>query len=220
MGKKIEGREYKVTENNIGSCIIDDFVQDCGTIWTKDLERPVFDLYYHLVLHASKLGEALRRQMYDDAIHELGRTTIWLLSFINKIQNVTREEDGIFSISKPLSQIIWEKYPNCCPVCFGEKIIIPEPKCDKNDDWKGTLVPCQCLRRLSHVETRDQKLSESEKKSIKKKLIQYAQKNKPTDPNAFSLNWFQDMFEKIYAANIFTFNIEAIGFHLLEEIGE
>ena len=75
--KELGEIQHKVNRDNRGSCNIDFYAHDCGIIWSKDKERPVFDLYYHVIEHASKLGEALRRELYDIAIHELGRTTIW-----------------------------------------------------------------------------------------------------------------------------------------------
>ncbi|MHA1381397.1 MAG: hypothetical protein ACTSRG_23770 [Candidatus Helarchaeota archaeon] len=50
-------------------------------------------------------------------------------------------------------------------------------------------------------------------------LREYALKHKKEEIN-YSLNYFQEMYNDIYSANLFVTDIEDIGFHLLEEIGE
>ena len=220
--KKINGREYKVTSVNRKLCTIDDYVEDCGVIWIKDPERPVSDLYYHVITHASGLGEAIRRELYDDAAHQLGRLTIWLFSFVKKLQSEKEGTDCIFVTSTPLSEMIWNKYPNCCHTCFGREYALPVYKGGKVDEkkWDGKVVPCTCLLHLAEVERRSQRLSRYEKTIIKKKLREYAEKTKPVEASEFSLDKFQERFQEIFASNLFATSIESIAFHLLEEIGE
>ncbi len=105
-----------VTKDNYKKCSIDAWVEDTGKVWHWDEDRSVFDLYYHVVMHASNLGEALRREVYDEAAGHLGQTTIWLLSFVNKLKTSTKGFDRIFHIDKNLSEILWSKYPYACPV--------------------------------------------------------------------------------------------------------
>jgi NTP pyrophosphatase (non-canonical NTP hydrolase) len=207
---------HRVPLSKIGSCSIDDYVADCHTIWTKDRERPVFDIYYRVTLHGSKLGEALRLELYDDAVHELGRVTIWLLSLVSKLGNVDESPDSVFGLKTALSEIIWNKYPNCCPVCFEYSYIVKEER----DKWKGELVKCVCMARPRDVEDRSKKSSPETKKANMAILRKYAQEYKPVNGSEYSLDTLQDMFGNIYSANIFATSIESIGFHLLEEIGE
>lgn len=216
----IDGREYKVTKSTRHICSIDDYVHDCGVIWPKDPERPVFDIYYHVILHASKLGEALRRELYDDAIHEIGRTAMWLFSLVNKLQTTKTGVDRIFLVSKTLSEVIWSKYPNCCPACFGRRIVLQSKKEENLTGWGGKLTPCSCFGRPADVESRNQKLSTEEKMLIREELRKYAKRHKPSDATMLNLNRFQTMFAKIFEANIYLTSIENIGFHLLEEVGE
>ena len=216
----IDGRVYKVTESTRHTCSIDDYVHDCGVIWQKDPKRPVFDIYYHVILHASKLGEALRRELYDDAIHQIGRITMWLFSLVNKLQTTETGVDRVFFMPKPLSDIIWSKYPNCCPACFGRNIALPIKYGMEPEDWGGKLTRCSCLGRPADAETRNQKLTEEEKKFIRDELRGYARRHKPSDVAKFNLARFQEMFVKVFGANIFLSSIKNIGFHLLEEVGE
>jgi NTP pyrophosphatase (non-canonical NTP hydrolase) len=218
--KTIDGRQYRVTAENRGLCSIDDYVEDCGVIWVKDPERPVSDLYYHVISHASKLGEAIRRELYDDARHQLGRLAIWLFSLVKKLRSDKQGGDAIFTVSTTLSEIIWTKYPNCCPVCFGREYALPVIRGEQKEEWHGNVMPCTCLLHLADMETRSEKWSAREKQAIRQKLHEYAHRTKPQNDSEFSLNVFQERFKNIFASNLFATSIESIAFHLLEEIGE
>jgi NTP pyrophosphatase (non-canonical NTP hydrolase) len=211
---------YEVTAKNRASCRLDNYARDCGRIWKKDAERPVFDLYYHVALHTSKIGESLRREQYDDALHELAETTIWLLSLVNKLNTVSEGPDRIFRLRTPVSQIIWNKFPNCCPVCFSR--LMSEPGKSRANGWLGKMHKCDCLLRLSEVEVRNQIPGPSPevKKEIKKKLRAYADEYRPQSERRLGLKAFEQRFEQIFDASIFVMSIETIGFHLFEEIGE
>lgn len=220
--KRIGGKQYKVTSINRKLCSIDDYVEDCGVIWIVDPERPVSDLYYHVVTHASALGEAIRRELYDDVVHQLGRLTIWLFSLVKKLQSEKEGIDRIFTMPTPLSEMIWNKYPNCCHACFGREYSLPLHRGEKVQEkkWTGDIVPCTCLLHLAEVERRSQRLSLYEKRLIKDKIREYAKKNKPVEASELSLDKFQERFQQIFAPNLFATSIESIAFHLLEEIGE
>lgn len=158
------------------------------------------------------------------AIHELGRTTMWLFSFVNKLKYSTKGNDKLFSLQRDIYEILLNKYPNCCPACFGVDIALPIKNGVKDkswlDSWKGEIQPCSCLVRLSEVEVRNQQLEIEDKIYIKKKLREYANKHIYSKRKNFSLSYFQDMYKKVFDSNIFVTSIESIGFHLLEEIGE
>ena len=158
------------------------------------------------------------------AIHELGRTTMWLFSFVNKLKNSTKGNDKLFFLKRDLFEILLNKYPNCCPACFGVEIALPIKNGVKSeswlDSWKGEIQPCSCLVRLSEVEVRNQQLKLEDKIYIKKKLREYAKKHVFSKRKNFSLSYFQDMYKEVFESNTFITSIESIGFHLLEEIGE
>ena len=165
--KKIGNREFYVTVENKHTCDIDYYVHDCGVIWSKNPERPVFDIYFHIIEHACKLGEALRRELYDMAVSELGRTAMWLFGFINKLKNSTKGNDKLFTSKRELYEMLLNKFPNCCPTCFRNEIAIPIKNGIKNeswlDIWKGEIRPCTCLLRPLDVEIRNQKSKKEDK---------------------------------------------------------
>jgi len=218
--REIDGKQYRVDSGNHGTASVDDYVEDCGVIWVKDLERPVSDLSYHVISHASKLGEAIRQELYDDARHQLGRLTIWLFSLCKRLQSDKSGADAIFSLSTPLSEIIWSKYPACCPVCFGREYVLPVARGEQPEEWQGDIMPCSCLLHLADVEGRSQKLSREEKRLIQQELRKYAERTKPDTSAEFGLDAFQERSNKVFAPNLFAISIESTAFHLLEEIGE
>jgi NTP pyrophosphatase (non-canonical NTP hydrolase) len=209
-----------VTKNNYKTCSIDAWVEDTGKVWLWDTDRSISDLYYHVVMHASNLGEALRRELYDEAAGHLGQTTIWLLSFVNKLKTSTKGMDRIFNIDKNLSDIIWSKYPYACPVCYGQKVALPKLRGRTPEEWDGELHVCECLQTLADVEVRNEKLDKETKRYNVEEITKYAMEHRRDDDDAFSLDWLQRMYREIYSANLFVTDIEDIGFHLLEEVGE
>lgn len=213
--------ERKVVEDNYAICSIDDYVSDAALIWTKDLDRPLFDMWYIVVSHAAKLGEALRREEYADAGHEVGRIAVWLVSFIARLQAPDKEGfNRLFHISTPLSRIIWSKYPNCCPACYGELIAMPRMKQQAVSDWGGRLQPCGCLFRHEAMEIRNVRYKQSEKDEIRRQVREYADAWIPINPEMFSFNGLEQMVFSIFRPSITLSSPETIGFHFLEEVGE
>jgi len=219
--KIVKGKEYFVDDQSYKTCSIDQYVHDAALIWTKDVQRPVFDVWCHVLDHASKLGEALRRELYDDAGHEVGRVAVWLISFVAKLQDESKKgHDRLFNITTPLSEMIWNKYPNCCHTCYGHHIVLPRHRGKSVPDWAGELQRCDCMLRLADVEARSEKLTDEQKEWIRTERREYARQTMPTDRAVFSLDGLEEMFYGIFQPAIFALSVESIGFHFLEEIGE
>lgn len=215
----MQGR--KVYSNNYSKCSIDDYVSDASLTWTKDIGRPMFDIWYIVVSHAANLGEALRREEYAEAGHEVGRVAVWLVSFVARLQALDKEGfDRIFHISTPLSKIIWNKYPNCCPACYGELVVRPRIKGHGASNWEGKLRPCDCLLRHEEMETRNVRYKERDKEEIRRQVREYAGHWMPSNPEAFSFDSLEQMFFHVFQPAITLSSPETIGFHFLEEVGE
>jgi len=198
-------------------------VHDAGLIWPADKKRSVFDLWCYVLNHAAKLGEAIRREEYAEAGHEIGRTAVWLFSFIAKLQDPNKKgSDSLFSTATPLSEMIWNKYPNCCPVCYEHFVVIPQLK-DKKDvkEWNGKIKKCRCILRSEAVERRkEKKFREDKRDEIKRLRREYAQRFNPEDPKTYSLDSLEEMFFNVFEPAITLLSPESIGFHFLEEVGE
>jgi len=210
-----------VVKDNYASCSIDDYVSDAALIWTKDIRRPLSDMWYIVVSHAANLGEALRREEYADAGHEVGRIAVWLVSFVARLHAPEKESfDHIFQTSTPLSRIIWNKYPNCCPVCYSEQIVIPKLRGEEVEDFGGKLTACNCVLRQEDIETRSLRYKPKVREQIRLQRRQYAEKHQPKSPESFSFDSLESMFFEVFQAAITVESPEQIGLHLLEEVGE
>jgi len=126
--KVVKGKEYFVDDQSYKTCSIGDYVHTCCAHLSKGCPAARFRRVVSCAgPHASKLGEALRRELYDDAGHEAGRVAVWLISFVAKLQDDSKKgHDLLFNITTPLSQMIWNKYPNCCHTYYGHHIVLPE----------------------------------------------------------------------------------------------
>ena len=206
-----------ITKDNIGKMSLDDFVDAVSGIYSKqDEKRSIWDIWFHATHHAASIGEEVRKQKPGDKLLEaVADFSMWLFTFVGKIKDDVgvplgkpeRPEESAIRISHEFSELIWNKYPNMCPVCFWRRI-------SKGMDTSETGFndPCDCL--LHEVESRAQTQI---KEHIKKlhKYIETADGNKPI----FVDEW-QKMFFNIYEANLRHFTLTDIAFHLLEEVGE
>jgi NTP pyrophosphatase (non-canonical NTP hydrolase) len=99
-----------------------------------------------------------------------------------------------FQLTRLLSEIVFEKYPNLCPAC-GEK-------------------PCKCPADRYNAEHR----SPAYKQAV---LLRLQQKDPwRNEINPVELERFVGMFGGIYGGAHYGLPLETIGFHFLEEIGE
>ncbi len=64
--------ERRVTTKALGKAGLEDLVHDVELIWGHhDAKRSLWDIWAHVVEHASRLAEGLRRERYDDVQLEL-----------------------------------------------------------------------------------------------------------------------------------------------------
>ena len=96
-----------------------------------------------------------------------------------------------------------------CPVCYWRRTDGGNRRKEKGKNFRNS---CDCL--LFDIESRDQ----SEKKRRTKALRAYARQIIKCKP--VSVDDWQDMFARIYKANLRHIDLSDIAFHLLEEMGE
>ncbi|MVT12638.1 toll/interleukin-1 receptor domain-containing protein [Chitinophaga tropicalis] len=225
----------KVRVSNYKSASINDYYDDFATIWARDMrERSIFDLWLHIVDHAARIAKAVKRENPPAIIDDIADTTVWLMSFISFINN---QHNQTFSLDKNKvspSEIIWNKYPAICPVCFDNLILEKfglensnnpledfenqEPQIKKfiskiNDTFINK--PCDCLIKTSKKEIRN---------NIRAKLfdlrLKYAAQLNKSNKMPKAVMEIEAMFEKIFA-NYYRINsLESIIFSLLSEVGE
>lgn len=82
---------------------IDDYVQDVARVWSPpDAHRPMLDIWNRVVQHCSELGELVRRNRFDRVPLQLGRITIWMLTFAARGRQDLSGVDGLFALQRPL----------------------------------------------------------------------------------------------------------------------
>lgn len=219
---------------------IDDYFNDVLFIWRRDAtERTVFDLWFHVVDHCSRLVEAVRKERPKFVIDDLANTFMWFLSFIAQTHQSENDLDRYFRLNALPSDIIWNKYPAHCPACFdffmakeigatkpsdaeeiinqkGEAIIEKIRNFATNPDSDPPHV-CACLSHIGFAEERH-----AIYKPINEKLdafrLHYAEVTRPKKIE--SMKALEDMFAQIFQNSYEVFSIQNIAFHLLEEVGE
>lgn len=115
----------RVTFDNFRNVSIDDYHLDFSEIWVRDVtERSAFDLWLHVVDHASRIARAIRRQEPPLVIDDVADTTVWLMNFIAQCQKMEiGAVEGSFRFTEMPSQVIWQRYPANCPGCFDHWLI-------------------------------------------------------------------------------------------------
>lgn len=213
-----------ITRANIANVSLDEFVAAVAGIYKRqDKKRSIWDIWLHTVNHAAAIGEEARKyKPGEKLLQEIADFSMWLFTFVGKIEGtfglVTGRQgigESTIRTKMTFSDIIWNKYPRVCPLCFGRRM-------DQGISVSDTklMEPCECL--IHPVETRDQEMTLEERERINRlrieSLQQYAAGHKNDKPS--SVDGWQQMFQQIYEPNLRHLSLGDIAFHLLEEVGE
>ena len=205
----------KITRDNVGNLPLDEFLTAVADIYSEqDENRSIYDIWLHATHHAAAIGEEVRKfKPGEELFREIADFAMWLFTFVGKINvplgsasNPHGIEESTIRIHDKIkfSDIIWNKYPELCPVCFWRRF-------KKTGSIENVPAdPCDCL--LYPVETRDKQ----EEKLQLEKLREYSGTRKKRE----TVDDWQKMFKDIYEANLRHIDLEDIAFHLLEEVGE
>jgi NTP pyrophosphatase (non-canonical NTP hydrolase) len=202
-----------------GNLDLDDFVKEIQNIYdNQDQKRSIWDVWLHANHHASAIGEEVRKNKPGGTLLvEIADFAMWLFTFLVKLQGTTgkakaadhREEESLIRVTMGFSDLLWHKYPGMCPVCYWRRTDGGNRKKEKNKHFGDS---CDCL--LFDIESRDQ----SDKKPHTKALRAYAREIIKCKP--VSVDDWQEMFARIYKANLRHIDLRDTAFHLLEEMGE
>jgi NTP pyrophosphatase (non-canonical NTP hydrolase) len=212
---------------------IDDYAADIQEIWPRDKTRPILQHWLNVVAHASVLAEEIRKSSWDKVAHETAEVFVWWLSFVMRISlPPENNSDAIFYLPCKPSEIVWSKFPNRCPVCFGlilSQIINISPASEEG--FSSVTVEnahlieaytslkdkkCSCLIEKELIEKR----SKSFKYFVKSQLDRLSKLEELREDKPTSLKRLEASLENIYEPPIFVLSASEIAFHLLEEIGE
>lgn len=227
-----------ITYDNHANAALDDYHKAFAIIWERDeSERSVFDLWFHVVDHASRIARAVRRQEPPGVVDDIADTFVWLLSFVAHCQRCAETAESRFYFSESPSEIVWQKYPGTCPACFDSWILEEldiekdETPIRKFDDNRKKLYEkielrakhlresavCNCLTR-SATHMRERQIVSSLRVELDECRLHYAELT--SDRKIQALDDLEHMFEHIYANVHHVVSLDHAVFHLLEEIGE
>ena len=203
---------------------VDDYVDIVRVVWKEvHPQRTVVDFVLHVLDHASKLGEAIRKEDVSSILKEIAQTTNWLFGLVGRLNDDKAGWEKRLTGPK-FSHMIWNKYPNLCPHCFERIYISKEGKTEAKTIARGIKRKCRhCLIDYPKVETRSsdgngQSNTGKLKQLSKDALRDYARSTLKEIPH--SLQEMETMFHDIYTSSVALATVESIGFHLLEETGE
>ena len=207
----------------LGVLKADEYVTIVRQIWRNiHPRRTAVDYLLHVLDHASKLGEAVRRDDAHRILRETAETANWLFTFVAKLNDNKKGWEQCLNVKVPLSMMIWGKYPNLCPHCFERVYILHKG----NQSGKKIAAEIQgkckyCLTDYPRVEKRAEEGAANYNAlsaEAKRKLKTYAGQTAAKRP--ITLKEIEVMFRQIYESNVALSTIESIGFHVLEEAGE
>lgn len=207
-----------ITRATVGQLQLDDFVDGVRAVYSgKDHLRSLWDVWLHANHHAAAIGEEVRKGgSGGELLSEIADFSMWLFTVVDKLRgnlgdakssNETPQET-IIRIEHGYSDLLWNKYPGVCPVCYWRRSRGNRAR----EAADGFRRPCDCL--MHDVERRNQ----SDKRRHVQTLREYASDCSGQRPT--SIDEWQRMFASIYGANLRHLSMSDIAFHLLEEMGE
>jgi len=206
------------TKENIGQVSLDELVDIIPGIYSaQDERRSIWDVWLHANHHAAAISEEVRKgETGGELLKEIADFAMWLFTTAYKLRGTIgaknsrheTEPETIIRINHSYSDLLWNKYPAMCPVCYWRR-----SKGDRSKERvPGFERSCDCL--LHDVEKRNQSQKIQHVEALR------AFSNDKRSQKRTRVDDWQKMFTDIFAANIRHSRLEDIAFHLLEEMGE
>ncbi len=206
-----------LTDKTIGDTSIDEFVRIIPAIYAvHDKKRNLMDVWLHTNHHAAAIGEEVRKSRPGGKLlEEIADFSMWYFTLIGRLQgrmgdagdsDIDSERERLIRIDHSYSDLLWNKYPGMCPVCYWRRT-----KGDRVKEAKEIQRRCDCL--LWDVEGRDQ--AQKRKHALALRDFAAEARGKPR-----SVDEWQLMFGTVFGANLRHLDMSDIAFHLLEELGE
>lgn len=230
-------RPHAVDLDGYQEASFDDYYYDFSAIWKRDFqERSAFDLWLHVVDHASRVARAIRKQQPAAVIDDIADTTVWMLSFIALCHMSENRIDRFFKLHATPTEIIWSKYPAICPSCFdfwlaGAALHThnPETLSEDNETIQRLVIEkarnheraeyCSCMTRTANFRAEHEYIARN-RASFDRFRVLFARKLRAQGKQPTGIDELQRMFKDLYANYHEILTLDTMAFHLLEEIGE
>lgn len=150
-------------------------------------------MWLKVIEKATIVGEAIRKNNFNEASISLARVFCWLCAFCSENKDVLETDN--------LGEIVWYKYPKVCSACVVEL----NEELMKEIESK-TALKCRC----------DQTVEYKVNKHVNNEILdEYRRLSKPV-----KLDEWVEMFCVIYGHRLHIQSLDSICFHFLEEVGE
>ena len=206
-----------LTARTIGDANLDALASAVGLVYQrKDELRSLWDIWLHTNHHVAGVAEEIRKGAFGPRlIEELAHFTVWLFTITEKLQGeigvrkypVQTARESVVRVSRPLSDILWTKYPAVCPVCHWRRA-----KNTKAPAIGSLDAACDCLQHDQVERTKDER---HQHVATLRKFARDTFSRKPA-----TIDEWQAMFAGVFAEQLSRLHIKDFALHLLEEAGE
>jgi NTP pyrophosphatase (non-canonical NTP hydrolase) len=232
--------KYRIKYSTHRDALLDDYFHDFSEIWRRDFdERSVFDLWMHVIDHASRVARAIRQQQPPMVIDDIADTTAWLFSFVAQCINSKNTFDSKFKFEETPAKIIWFKYPGVCPSCLDFWMVsdivagLPPGAFDEINTDDERIVSrirarasqysapkfCDCVSRATNFVAERHTISRF-RVVFDEIRVKYAKILMEQNKAPVKIDDIQRMFGSIFSNIHSLLSLETIALHLLEEVGE
>ena len=194
-----------------GDLPIDAFVQAITTIYAHhDRKRSIWDCWFHAQHHAAGVAEHVRKGILDGPLFdELADFAMWVFTMVSKRGAPlgqpqdweVRQEEALVRVSKPLSGLLWTKFPGACPWCATRSTITQA----------HYVRPCICQDDSGVT-------AHPSRKVLDTVWVDYATAHGHHTPP--TIDAWQTLFGTVYSQRLERLDPRSLALHLLEEVGE
>lgn len=160
-----------------------------------DVATPLYDLVLQMMVDATRLVEAIRKERLAEALPFVPRTFSWLCNIVTKCASNPEVYRDLGILTPSLGELTWSKYPNLCSLCAQSRCVCP---------WLG-LDREEGEMRIRSMEARAS-------------ILEIARANRSDFPK--TLDGWSTMFEHIYGVPHARMTMAEKALHLMEEVGE
>jgi hypothetical protein len=206
-----------ISFGTVGHMPLNAFVDAVNRIYSdNDRKRSIWDVWMHANHHASATAKEIRTgTSWQDLRREIADFAMWLLTAVHKLEGEVgvpkpgeSERESVIRIGQRYSDLLWGRFPGCCPVCYWRR---SRGAGEKGSD--GRLCdPCDCV----HDEA--EKLEKADRQKCAKALRSLRKSNRKLQPQGID-DW-QHMFAGIFSLCLRHLSLKDLAFRLLEQMGQ
>jgi hypothetical protein len=201
-----------------GKTPLDEYVSVVASIYsTHDRNRSIWDVWCHALHHAAGVSEQIRKGAADEDLYrEIADFSLWLFTMVLKLSGKFGRSDGspeapsdkFIRIQSTCSNLLWLKYPKCCPACSASRIVESRTE----DVGLGQINPCECQLRPPEAEDA---VARSKRIEVLQNYSTMISNERPT-----GIDEWQTMFGNVFESRLEALALSQIALHLMEELGE